>query len=67
MNMMILSVAYPQEHVLLGTVLNFYALLFEKITHFQELGVTINNIFLGGQSQGGYMATRLNKCIKQMV
>ena len=61
-DMMIVSVAYPQEDVLLGDsiIQCEAALLWLKDNASQELGVTINNIFLGGHSQGGYMATRLN-------
>ena len=61
-DMMIVSVAYPQENVLLGDsiIQCEAALLWLKNNASQELGITINNIFLGGHSQGGYMVTRLN-------
>jgi len=61
-NTMIVSVAYPQENVLLGDsiVQCEAALLWLKNNASQELGITINKIFLGGHSQGGYMVTRLN-------
>ena len=61
-DMMFVSVAYPQENVLLGDsiVQCEAALLWLKNNASQELGITINKIFLGGHSQGGYMVTRLN-------
>ena len=61
-DMMIVSVAYPQENVLLGDniVQGEAALLWLKNKASQELGLTVKKIFLGGHSQGGYMVTRLN-------
>jgi len=61
-DMMIVSVAYPQEKVLLGDniVQGEAALLWLKNEASQELGVTVKKIFLGGHSQGGYMVTKLN-------
>ena len=61
-DMMIVSVAYPQENVLLGdSILQAEAaLLWLKNTANQELGITVGKIFLAGHSQGGYMVTRLN-------
>jgi len=61
-DMMIISVAYPQENVLLGDniVKCEAALLWLKNKASQELGVNVKKIFLGGHSQGGYMVTRLN-------
>jgi hypothetical protein len=61
-DMMIISVAYPQENVLLGDniVQGEAALLWLKQKASQELGITVKKIFLGGHSQGGYMVTRLN-------
>ena len=61
-DMMIVSVAYPQENVLLGDniVQGEAALLWLKNEASQELGLTGKKIFLGGHSQGGYMVTRLN-------
>ena len=61
-DMMIVSVAYPQENVLLGDniVQCEAALLWLKNKASQELGITVKKIFLGGHSQGGYMVTRLN-------
>jgi len=61
-DMMIVSVAYPQENVLFGdSIIECEAaLLWLKNNASQELGITVNKIFLGGHSQGGYMVTRLN-------
>jgi hypothetical protein len=61
-DMMIVSVAYPQESVLLGDniVQGEAALLWLKNKARQELGITVKKVFLGGHSQGGYMVTRLN-------
>jgi len=61
-DMMIVSVAYPQEYVLLGeNIVKCEAtLLWLKNKAGQELGITVRKIFLGGHSQGGYMVTRLN-------
>lgn len=61
-DMMIISVAYPQENLLFGDGINQCeaALLWLKNNANQELGITVNKIFLAGHSQGGYMVTRLN-------
>ena len=61
-DMMIVSVAYPQENILLGDsiIQCEAALLWLKNNASQELGITLNKIFLAGHSQGGYMVTRLN-------
>lgn len=61
-DMMIVSVAYPQEYVLFGDniVKCEAALLWLKNRASLELGINIKKIFLGGHSQGGYMVTRLN-------
>lgn len=61
-DIMIVSVAYPEENVLLGDsiIQCEAALLWLKNNASQELGITINKIFLAGHSQGGYMVTRLN-------
>ncbi|WP_396173724.1 alpha/beta hydrolase fold domain-containing protein [Flavobacterium sp.] len=61
-DMMIVSVAYPQENVLLGDniVQCEAALLWLKNKASQELGITVKKIFLAGHSQGGYIVTRLN-------
>ena len=61
-DMLIVSVAYRQENLLLGDniVQGEAALLWLKNKASQELGITVKKIFLGGHSQGGYMVTRLN-------
>lgn len=61
-DMMIVSVAYPQENVLLGDniVQCEAALLWLKNKASQELGIIVKKVFLGGHSQGGYIVTRLN-------
>jgi len=61
-DMMIVSVAYPGENKLLGDniVQAEAALLWVKNKAAQELGITVNKVFLGGHSQGGYLVTRLN-------
>jgi hypothetical protein len=61
-DMMIVSVAYPQENLLFGDniVQCEAALLWLKNKASQELGITVKKVFLGGHSQGGYMVTRLN-------
>jgi hypothetical protein len=61
-NMMIVSVAYPQENLLFGDniVQAEAALLWVENLASQELGITVNKIFLAGHSQGGYLVTRLN-------
>jgi hypothetical protein len=61
-DMMVVSVAYPQENVLFGDniVQGEAALLWLKNKANQELGITVKKLFLGGHSQGGYMVTRLN-------
>ena len=61
-DMMIVSVAYPQENVLFGDniVQGEAALLWLKNKASQELGLKVKKIFLGGHSQGGYMVTKLN-------
>jgi hypothetical protein len=61
-DMMIVSVIYPQENVLLGDniVQAEAALLWLKNKANQELGIKVKKVFLGGHSQGGYIVTRLN-------
>ena len=61
-DMMIVSVAYPQENVLFGDniVQGEAALLWLKNNANRELGIIVKKVFLGGHSQGGYMVTRLN-------
>ena len=61
-DMMIVSVIYPQENVLLGDniVQAEAALLWIKNKANHELGIKVKKVFLGGHSQGGYIVTRLN-------
>ncbi len=61
-NMMIVSVAYPEENLLMGDnlVQSEAALLWVKERAKIELGVGVKKIFLAGHSQGGYIVTRLN-------
>lgn len=61
-DMMIVSVLYPQEHVIFGDniIQGEAALLWVKHRASQELGVRIGKVFMAGHSQGGYMVTRLN-------
>jgi hypothetical protein len=61
-DMMIVSVAYPEENLLMGD--NFLhaeaGLLWIKHRANRALGVHVKKIFLAGHSQGGYLVTRLN-------
>lgn len=61
-DMMIVSVAYPEENLLMGDNLPHAeaALLWVKHKANQELGIRVKKIFLAGHSQGGYLVTRLN-------
>lgn len=61
-DMMLVSVAYPEENLLMGDNLPFAeaALLWVKNNAAQELGITVGKVFLAGHSQGGYIVTRLN-------
>jgi hypothetical protein len=61
-DMMIISVAHPQDNILFGDniIQAEAALLWVKNKAETELGVQIGKIFLGGHSQGGYIVTRLN-------
>ena len=61
-DMMIVSVAYPQENRLLGDGISEAeaALLWVKYYGRKALKKKIKRIFLIGHSQGGYMVTRLN-------
>lgn len=61
-NMMIVSVAYPGENLLLGdNILQAEAaLLWVKNKASQDLNITVKKVFLAGHSQGGYLVTRLN-------
>ncbi len=61
-DMMIVSVAYPEENLLMGDNIKHAeaALLWLKNKAAAELGVQIKKVFLAGHSQGGYVVTRLN-------
>ena len=61
-DMMIVSVAYPEENLLMGDNLKHAeaALLWVKNKASMELGIEIKKIFLAGHSQGAYVVTRLN-------
>ncbi len=61
-DMMIVSVAYPEENLLFGDNIDHCeaALLWVKNNANIELGIAVNKIFLAGHSQGGYLVTRLN-------
>lgn len=61
-DMLIVSVAYPEEGLLLGDNIRQAeaGLLWLMHKAGEELGITINKVFLAGHSQGGYLVTRLN-------
>lgn len=61
-DMMIVSVAYPEENLLFGDNVKHAeaALLWVKNKAAAELGIQIKKVFLAGHSQGGYVVTRLN-------
>ena len=61
-DLLIISVAYPQENLLFGDNIHHAeaALLWVKEHASRELGIKINKLFLAGHSQGGYIVTRLN-------
>jgi hypothetical protein len=61
-DLLIVSVAYPQQDKFVGDGLREAeaALLWVKHRAAQELDIPIRRIFLGGHSQGAYIATRLN-------
>ena len=65
-DILIVSVAYPEEHLLFGDNIEHAeaALLWVKNNASQELGIKVNKIFLAGHSQGGYLVTRLNSMHK---
>lgn len=60
--MMYVSVAYPEENLLLGDNVSHAeaALLWVRNKAAQELGIRVGKVFLAGHSQGGYVVTRLN-------
>lgn len=61
-DMMIVSVAYPQEGRLFGDGIREAeaALLWVRERSWKDLRKKVRKIFLVGHSQGGYMVTRLN-------
>ncbi len=61
-DMIIISVAYPEENLLMGDNIPYAeaGLLWVKNAMKTELGITPKKIFLAGHSQGGYVVTRLN-------
>lgn len=61
-DMMIISVAYPGEKMLLGDNIAQAeaALLWVKNKAEDALKIKVNKVFLAGHSQGGYLVTRLN-------
>ena len=61
-DMLIISVAYPEENLLFGDNIRHCeaALLWVQNNANRELGIAVNKIFLAGHSQGGYLVTRLN-------
>ena len=61
-DMLIVSVAYPQENKFIGDGLREAeaALLWVKHSAEQEINIPIRRIFIGGHSQGAYIVTRLN-------
>lgn len=61
-DIMLVSVAYPEENLLFGDNIKFAetALLWLKNKASLELNVKIKKIFMAGHSQGGYLVTRLN-------
>lgn len=65
-DMMIVSVAYPEEGLLFGDNIAHCeaALLWLKNKANEELNISVEKIFLAGHSQGGYLVTRLNKMHK---
>ena len=61
-DMLLISVAYPEEGLLFGDNIQHAeaSLLWVRQQAEQELGITINKVFLAGHSQGGYLVARLN-------
>jgi hypothetical protein len=60
---MIVSVAYPEEGLLMGDNIRFVETALHWLKHDAagELGVNIEKIVVAGHSQGGYLSTRINK------
>jgi hypothetical protein len=61
-DMMLVSVAYPEENLLFGDNIahSEAALKWVKEEADTALGIKVGKIFLSGHSQGGYLVTRLN-------
>lgn len=61
-NVLYISVAYPEENLLMGDNLKYAeaALLWVKQKAHSALRIKTERIFLLGHSQGGYLVTRLN-------
>jgi hypothetical protein len=61
-DMMIVSVAYPEEGLLFGDNIAHCdaAILWLKNEASKELKINVQKIFLAGHSQGGYLVSRLN-------
>jgi poly(3-hydroxybutyrate) depolymerase len=61
-NLLIVSVAYPQQNLLFGdNILQAEAaLLWVQNLASQELEIEVGKVFIAGHSQGGYLVTRLN-------
>lgn len=61
-DLMLVSVAYPEEGLLFGDNIREAeaALLWVKEQAAKELGIRVRKVFLAGHSQGGYLVTRLN-------
>ena len=61
-DMMIISVVYPEENLLMGDNIIYAEAAFLWVQNLasNELDINLNRIFLGGHSQGGYLVTRLN-------
>lgn len=61
-DMLLISLAYPEENLLLGDNVQHCeaALLWVKNYAEKELHIKVNKLFLAGHSQGGYIVTILN-------
>lgn len=61
-DMLLISVAYPEENLLLGNNVQYCeaALLWVKEHAEKEMHIKVNKLFLAGHSQGGYIVTILN-------
>jgi hypothetical protein len=61
-DMMLVSVAYPEEDMLFGDNIQHAqaALLWVQNEANEALKIKVNKVFLAGHSQGGYLVSRLN-------